>query len=282
LINSKILEKSFLFYKHKVFSKVSHIRGTSRLLQLVEKLAHSNLEKIDSKGTPVSDLEFDNLVIIDACRADLYDKVRGETKGKRISVGSATPEFLAKTFSKGDWSDVVYVSANPFLEEKRFENLTGRKPEEAFHCVYNVFESSWCGEYQTVKPEKVVEKAESARKLFPEKKLVVHFLQPHYPFIGDKELISSGIRVKSESFNQKNVWEAVESGDLDKKKVLEAYKSNLKYVLQYVDELSDSLDGRTVITSDHGNLIGERGFYGHPKGSSAKGLREVPYEVVSQ
>jgi hypothetical protein len=46
------------------------------------------------------------------------------------------------------------------------------------------------------------------------------------------------------------------------------------------------VDGRTVITSDHGNLVGERAWpvpvrlYGHPEGIRHPALVKVPWAVI--
>jgi len=40
--------------------------------------------------------------------------------------------------------------------------------------------------------------------------------------------------------------------------VWEAYNENLDIVLTEIEALLDELDGKSVITADHGNLVGER------------------------
>lgn len=50
--------------------------------------------------------------------------------------------------------------------------------------------------------------------------------------------------------------------------------------------LIESLDGRTVVHSDHGNVIGQRSWpfpvktYGHPPGIRLSDLRNVPWAIV--
>jgi len=56
----------------------------------------------------------------------------------------------------------------------------------------------------------------------------------------------------------------------------EAYESNLELVLKNIPKL----EGKTVISSDHGNLFGEHGQYGHPPNKNYKELIEVPYFEV--
>ncbi|HOK95673.1 MAG TPA: hypothetical protein PK052_11000 [Anaerohalosphaeraceae bacterium] len=60
----------------------------------------------------------------------------------------------------------------------------------------------------------------------------------------------------------------------------EAYKNNLKAVLEQVRILAQSLPGTLVITSDHGELLGEEGQFAHPRGSQHPILRNVPWLVI--
>ena len=61
-----------------------------------------------------------------------------------------------------------------------------------------------------------------------------------------------------------------------------AYKANLRFVLEQVAELIKHLSGRIVITSDHGELLGENGCYAHPQNSDNPILREVPWLVIDK
>ena len=79
--------KIYHYYKHQIFPRIDHIRGSYRLLIGLQSLSEIGLTKI--KEEPVSIFEkgdWDNLVILDACRHDLYEEVRGETD-YRISLG---------------------------------------------------------------------------------------------------------------------------------------------------------------------------------------------------
>lgn len=46
----------------------------------------------------------------------------------------------------------------------------------------------------------------------------------------------------------------------------EAYKKNLVSVLKEVQRLVDDLEGKIIVTSDHGEALGEDGIYLHPIG----------------
>ena len=71
--------------------------------------------------------------------------------------------------------------------------------------------------------------------------------------------------------------------EADREQVLAAYRENLDLVLPHVEALLETLSGKSVVTSDHGNLVGERGFpipirmYGHPRGLHHEELLSVPW-----
>jgi len=114
-------------------------------------------------------------------------------------------------------------------------------------------------------------------------RLVVHYMQPHFPSIPRPEF-NIGMDLDRVGYDEDDwegsVWNRLEQGELDVEPVREAYEANLRYVLDEVDVLASALDGNEiVVTADHGNAFD--GPYGHPIESSAKPVREVPWCVVS-
>ena len=62
-----------------------------------------------------------------------------------------------------------------------------------------------------------------------------------------------------------------------------AYKDNLTVVLEEVAVLLKSLSGRIIVTSDHGELLGEDKCFGHPRSSSTNPLLlTVPWLVIEK
>jgi membrane-anchored protein YejM (alkaline phosphatase superfamily) len=153
---------------------------------------------------------------------------------------------------------------------------------------------NWDDEYATVLPETMTETVKTVVDKYPNKRLLIHYIQPHYPFIGSNlnfgakhlgedptnsergrtELLDPWMRIMT---NQK---------DFDSDQLWDAYKQNLSRVLNSVTELVQSLLGKTVITSDHGNMFGERATpipiqeWGHPRGVFTKELAEVPWFTI--
>ena len=265
-----------------IFHKMRDRRGFTRIKIILDSLAQKYAEKPNTPEFNIFEKDWDNLLILDACRLDLYEEVRGETEG-RTSLGSSTAEFVEKNFSEGDFSDIVYVTGNPHFSKKIFSELTGRDPDETFHEVFHTYMSDWDTENGTVLPEPLIRDAETAKKLFPDKRIVVHFMQPHHPFVNSDEFKQEGISPeldKNKSEVNKQVWRRLERGEVSAEDVWSAYKGNLEYFFQEARNFVETLEGKTVITSDHGNSMGEGTFYGHPGGIKTKELREVPWYVI--
>jgi hypothetical protein len=119
-------------------------------------------------GKNIFEEEWDNLIIIDACRQDFWKDETG-IEGSRISKGSSTEEYIDKNFSSGDFSNYIYVTANPQFSDIRFQEITGRLPDNVFHTVFRTFNTDWDEDANTVLPKSTVRDAKSAKKLFPKK-----------------------------------------------------------------------------------------------------------------
>lgn len=233
--------------------------------------------------------DWDNAIILDACRYDMFEAentIEGELS-HRYSVGSATREFLTRTFTDSQHHDTVYVTANPM------HRVVGL--EDVFHDVIDVWADHWDEEQKTVLPEDMARETARAAERYPNKRILSQFMQPHYPFIGelaDKigeqcgyKFMLSWMTDEGEQRESKTVWELVEDGEVSHDLVRDAYYENLAVALPHVQTLLDNLTGQSVVTSDHGNLLGERPFplarpnYGHPVRVHCDELCKVPWLV---
>lgn len=133
----------------------------------------------------VMEADWDYLVILDACRYDYFselyrDYLRGELE-KVVSLGSSTLEWCQKSFQEV-YNDVIYISANPYINSKG--EVKGFKATDHFHKVIDVWDWGWDAELGTVHPKKVNEVAQRVKDNYPSKRLIVHYLQPHAPYLG--------------------------------------------------------------------------------------------------
>lgn len=140
---------------------------------------------------------------------------------------------------------------------------------------------------RTVPPEVVTDRALDIHDTYPNKRLIVHYLQPHYPFIGETgQALDHGTVVEittdgeqKQTRDSASVWDRLESGTVDEQQVWQAYRENLELVLPAVERLIGNIDGRSVVSSDHGNAFGRFGVYGHPMDTYLRSLVEVPWLV---
>mgnify|MGYP000120141938 CR=1 FL=1 len=229
-------------------------------------------------GIDVFAEDWDNLLILDSCRYDMFEECHtlpGRLESRR-SKGSHTSEFLQANVTGRDLRDTVYVTASPMYYRNR-DDLDAR-----FHEVVEVWkEGGWHKQYRTVTPGSVVEYATGANDRYPDKRLLVHFLQPHYPFIGETGL--ERFDLDSLAFE----WDAVADGEVDvsDRTLRRAFRENLEIALPHVERLMRTLPGRTVVSADHGQVIGDRSWplpireYGHPDGTYIDALVKVPWLV---
>lgn len=228
----------------------------------------------------VFDEDWDNLLLLDACRFDLAADVFDTEIAYRWSGGSNSREFLEFNLHDYEADDVVWLTANPHVSafsDRIFE-------------VVELWDTHWDEDLQTVPPEAVVEATLEAAERYPEKRLIAHFMQPHYPFIGDigrerlpthGSVTGNGIRANGQS--GENIWVMLRRGKVPRELVQAAYRENLELVVPHAEELAGALGGLSVISSDHGNVFGHEigpipmRLYGHPYGFKLEELIKVPW-----
>lgn len=236
-------------------------------------------------GLTVMNQDWDNLLILDACRYDAFKneyKSHGELQMTQ-SLGTSSWEFMRKNFVGNKFHNTIYVTANPY---------TSKLDNDVFYRVYPLFQTCWDEELRTVPPDVAAKRARQALTNHPNKRLIVHFMQPHTPFIGElgekiphREDTSTADRMERSPDDTRDIWTNLQYGlvNIEIETVWEAYVENLQIVLEEVEELIEDIDGKTVITADHGELFGERLFpipvrgYGHPEGIHVSKLKEIPW-----
>lgn len=253
------------------------------------------LKKLHSrKRVKIIEEDWDNLVILDACRYDLFEETNTLSGNleRKVSQGSATPEFLRKNFSEQTYyDDIVYVTGIAQVHEV-FET-------HPFVDVIDVWEFGWDSDHRTVSPQTMKEATLKAMNQYPNKRIISHWVQPHWPFIGPKaqeflpdqlglersrtELLEGEDALAEDEAYPESVWGHLRKGHIEAAGVWDLYRENLDVALPFVTETVDEMVGKTVVTSDHGNLLGSTAWpypfpiYGHPLGVHANALVEVPW-----
>ncbi len=276
--------------------------------------------------------DWDHLIVLDGCRYDFFSEAcwshfEGDLE-RVISPGSNTVEWRDNSFS-GRYEDVVYVSANPYINSR--VAVKGFNSRDHFHDIVDVWDWGWDRELGTVHPETVNEAALESIEKYTGKRLIIHYLQPHCPYVGlqpegtgyppqepafrtvlDSTTENQGVpwirrRLYDlvSAFSEKPVvrrlgflgedrlWRLRESFGLPPVSPMdaarralgvdglrEAYRENLETVMRHASELLEALSGTVVVTSDHGERLGEDGRFSHGHGLSDQLLLEVPWLVV--
>ncbi|AGB38771.1 alkaline phosphatase family protein [Natronococcus occultus] len=230
----------------------------------------SNKKKYNPDGVDVFSEDWDNLIILDACRYNEFKSVSNLSGNleSRVSRGSTSKEFIRGNFMNKKLYETIYVSANGW-----FVNLKDKIDSEV-HKFTMVDRDLMDG--LTSHPETVRKAAISEHEKHPNKRLIVHFMQPHHPFIGD---------FSSKFDFQKGFVETVSKSDVSQQEIINAYKENLALALDEVELLLDEISGKSVVTADHGELLGDRmrplpaKIYSHPEGVYVPELVKVPWLV---
>ena len=257
----------------------------------MEALADRYFSHFPRSRCEVMTEDWDTLIILDACRYDLFEEVSDwGPLDARLSKGSNTGEFFERNFEGTQHYDTVYVTANPV---PRVEEWCTVDVDSVFHDVVDVWEDQWDTDVNTVRPEPVAEAVRLAHEQYPNKRIIGHFIQPHQPFIGSlgQQIGDSGMMAYrkiagKETEEAKQVWKRLENGDISRERTWAAYAENLELVLPHVREFVTDLAGKTVVTADHGNLLGEVAWpipvrrYGHPRGIHTKHLIKVPWVEI--
>ena len=234
------------------------------------------------------DEDWDNLIILDACRFDTFSDVNtslGDLE-YRISPASGTLEWLRKTLDSNEYHDTVYVTANPRVN--RYENN--------FHDVIPAWKTHWNEELNVTTPSDLTDLTLQTAKKHQRKRIVTHFMQPHIPFIGEFGREQVGVydgvtkgrdrALGHEYTANEEPYVLLKRGEISPDIIKEAYQENLEVVLEEVTDLVNKLDGKTIVTSDHGEMFGGRGWpiprrqYGHPLYTASIALQKVPWLVT--
>jgi len=260
------------------------IRYPPIALRKLNKLYHTRGEtrEYNSDGVNIFEEDWDNLIILDGCRADCFKQLAPKygftgRLESRISRGSATTEFLEGNFDGRDLTDTVYVTASTMLyQDTQFK----QKTETELHAIIDVWETAIEHGDDGVPPAAVAERVRNAADKYADKRILAHFVQPHAPYLGpegrrqfpDFEPNPLGKRFKGEL-------------DISDETLKTLYRENLELVLPYAADLCAELPGKTVVSADHGMLVGDREHpipikgYGHPSQVYVPGLVQVPWFI---
>ncbi|MDL0138354.1 hypothetical protein PNP85_02370 [Halobacterium salinarum] len=245
----------------------------------VREFASRTYYGLRSRSTPdpILDAEWDMLVVLDACRADVFADVGGggeydfDSGGTATSPASTSTEWLTAVLGSASddaLADVSYVTGNPYSSRTIDTSRLG-----GYEAVW---EYGWDDAQGTIPPGPVTDAAIRAGRTHDTDRLIVHYMQPHFPTVFDDD--SGGVALDDWGDQPMSVWEQLRFGRRSVADAWRDYERNLEAVLEDVAVLRSNVDAdRTVLTADHGNAFGEHAIYGHPGGVDVPALREVPW-----
>lgn len=249
--------------------------------------------------------DWDLLILLDACRADVMEDVSEEydyveSFDSRISCASHSREWIHKTFMEGGKTPVEWLQTrlkmvqNPDDNELYAERFqTSEFPnlayvtwnhfsrildEDQFFLLDEVWRYGWDDSRKAIGPRSMTDRAIDVARTDNPDRMIVHYMQPHTPFRAnfDEEERSNGMN------GNMNPYTKLQQGIIERGEFWEMYKDNLRWVLDDLEVLLENVNAeKVVISADHGNSIGEWGSYGHRPYTPLSGVKEVPWVETS-
>ncbi|WP_254531068.1 hydrolase [Natrinema gelatinilyticum] len=252
--------------------------GVTRSVHELYVGALRRVDRFHNFGVPIYERDWDLLVVLDACRADLMAEVADEydfvDTERTTSLAGGSKRWMKRNFVENPNSKIrntVYVTGNPFSDE-----MLSHQP---FRNMEEVWKYAWDEELNTVPARAVTDvTVQQARKYDPDS-LIAHYMQPHHPFVPTP--LDSGMNRHDLKNPDRPVWDKLRDGEIDPQAAWDAYRENLQYVLDDVELLLANVDAdRAIITADHGNAFGEWGMWGHGD-IPLSAVRDVPWCVTT-
>ena len=213
------------------------------------------------------------LLILDACRADYFIDCypdpeaiglpippKSEIKTV-LSQGRDTLSWMLKAFPVVAKKHPAVYTANP----QTTVQINARYPTTP---VINIWEKAWCRltskNIPSVHPWAVTGYVlGSDWYMMCARKIVVVYIQPHFPAIGHTPLAMGQWQTTSNDYSRACRHELVrpekayKRGTITLKSLRRAYADNVREVMRAALHLACHIKGKVVITSDHGESLGE-------------------------
>jgi hypothetical protein len=262
---------------------------------------------------------WDIAIILDACRydafKDIYRRYLPPGKLEKRLGASDTFDWLHSVFNGNGSYDIIYVSAHPGINGKGVA-WGGFNAGEEFYKVYDAWITGWDWKIGSSLPDEVARIAIEAISEYPDRKTIIHFIQPHFPYrkAPCPSTYSDLVGVKRNSrlavLLEKTLRDLLRSLDIDFSRLRTTYwqlkknlnlhfledlneiywreytvndlryfyRDNLEWVLESVGEIIEESDNAKIaITADHGEAFGEKGEFFHLYRTRNPVVRLVPF-----
>ncbi|WP_327052782.1 hypothetical protein [Halomicrococcus gelatinilyticus] len=273
--------------------------GISSLKYTSQELWHGLLSRagfFSNYGNDFYDYNWDLLILVDACRWDLMEEVVDEydfvdSHSNFLVHASHSREFLHKTFMENDaplleqlqiWRKILQDPDNIEIFKEHYD-MNKEVTQDTAYISWNVFaqmldpdafdtfvpvgRAKWGDDQEILPPRELTDRTIDIMRNGSAERTVVHYMQPHTPFKDSDTTEVPG-----------SVWERIQRGEKDRAEALEEYENNLRWVMDDIELLLENVDAeKVIVSSDHGNLIGEFGCYGHRPYVPIPSVKRVPW-----
>jgi len=262
----------------------------------------------------IRETDWHALLVLDACRADAFHATCNGGAEVVRAPGVCTPQWVAAVGPELARRDALWVTANPVVDREvarlglevetvsAWQSLWGRWTAQGIPSVHPLTINGLVVGMRGVPAfvPTAADRIPGARQnrargvIRADRPIVVHYMQPHSPYIGSPPLGLSrwggsgggaGGDFGAACHALQQPERAVRAGDVSWADVREAYLGNLRLVWGAARRLAAILDGLVVITSDHGELLGEQidgqPRFGHEGHWRHGRLFEVPWLAVA-
>lgn len=191
------------------------------------------------------DKNWDNLILLDSYRADYfeeYSSISGELS-TISSKGTWSLEFIVNNFQGSEFHDTIVVTSNPYY--KRYSKLS----QDTFYSII------YCEKTEGIQSfDDVSKKAIEMNEKYPDKRLIIHYMKPHAPHIGE-----TSDRLRDEySDVYPGMFMLYRSGVIQKHVLEQSYIDTISIIEPKVQEVLNKIDGKSVVSADHGENLGEK------------------------
>lgn len=226
-------------------------------------------------------VDWDVLVILDACRADVLAALADWPVDSTVSPAGCTSEWLGCVAARGVFDDAHVITGNP-----QYDKISA---ELNCDTLERYWDSRWDNSLQTVPPEPILDRT---AELFEsrDQRIVAHVEQPHWPYIaklGESwELAYQDLGPwgpESTSEKSPSLQVAMQGGYIDIKRAYSAYRASVASVWSTLTEYVQnwySAGGTVVVTADHGETFGrlrDLHLYEHPCSCHVGPIVTVPW-----
>ena len=204
-------------------------------------------------------------IIMDAVRYEYFEKYNPfkGTLHKVYGIASHTKTFY-KHIPKLE--DVVLLSSTPYYMNNKHK----------FKRHVPLWKDKW-NKLKGVPPQVLTTEAIKEIRKDKDQRLFIHFLAPHFPFIGYPSFAWG--KGGSNSLQAHKV--VARLGEQGHPYWVRAYEGNLALGFGGIATLLPYLCGKIIITTDHGTKWGD-GFVGHTPGDTSPEIRHIPLLVIEK